>query len=96
MPPQNISQINNFISIVCNKKFGATTINLDELEVEWCMNNSAKPNDFDQFFVLAHEINHHTAEPNFKFVVTTIRLFTQSSSSVHLHTDTTYKLNWAS
>ena len=50
------SQINSFLQHLRKKKFGATKLSLCELE-SWCANNCAVPDNDDDPFVHAYDVN---------------------------------------
>ncbi|CAF2885992.1 unnamed protein product [Rotaria sp. Silwood2] len=97
------NQLKNYLMQLRKKKYGASTINLGNLE-NLCAENSTVPQSEDETFVLSYHVQYEDdiddnedamdGENKFRFFITTKRLLEIASISTRIHADATYKLNW--
>lgn len=93
--PVKLSQLNNYIAYLRQKKFGPIEISLGQLD-KCLQEKSNVPESSNSGYVIAYETNVHadTDEARFRFFMSSKPLLAIPYKSEVLHADATYKLVW--
>lgn len=89
----SLTQLNNYLKILRQKKFGNNNISLGELEL-LLQTHTDIPEQTEKAYVAAYETNYDDSNIYFRFFITSKTLLKNAKYTYHLHADGTYKLNW--